>query len=319
MESADTPTQIPLEIQPYPLPIAGYWKRFFASMYDGAIISIVLVTVTLIFREFFFTIGPYGRLFGWGAAVAYFTYYHSSSGGGQTPGKRMMSIVVLTPAGKTLTWQAAFMRAQALCIIILFNNGWQFKPIQQELFGNIIYGAVYIGGLLALIYGIIINRTTRQGPHDLIVGSYVVEQKENYIGYDIPHQPVQHYFRMLIILLIGAFLGVVVQQNQGQDDLLTVLNQDDRYFAFTANRVDDQLTIRAWYGDECEEVECQALIEEIGRVTINTYDEITEIKSLDIILLNKIDVNPILILEVSSVFTRQVEGLRFELTSVPLE
>lgn len=311
--------QLTLEYQPYPLPIAGFWQRFFASLVDSLIISVILLTPTIVFREFFFKIGPYGRFFGWAVAVAYFTYYHSSWGEGQTPGKRMMNITVRNRHGNTLAWQHAFMRAQALCIIILFNFGWQFKPIRQDTFGNIIYGVAYIGGILTIIYGIIINRATKQGPHDLLVGSYVVEKKSEYSGSVVPEQPSAFYFWMVVLLLFGGFIGLSIDRFQDQGDLLKVLNEDDRYYIIVASRIDDRLSIRAWYDDQCEADECERLIEEIRNIAIITYPEISDIKTLEISLVNKIDVNPILILEVSSVFTRQVEGYRFTFSPVPIE
>jgi hypothetical protein len=52
-------------------------------------------------------------------------------------------------------------------------NGWRL-PILNNPILAFITTVIVFGGLLSLIYTFIFNRTTRQGIHDLVVGSYVV-------------------------------------------------------------------------------------------------------------------------------------------------
>ena len=63
---------IPEEIKTFE--IAGFWNRFLAFALDGLILGIPLIILGFVFRDFAFSLGPWGRLLGYGIIFLYWTY-----------------------------------------------------------------------------------------------------------------------------------------------------------------------------------------------------------------------------------------------------
>jgi uncharacterized RDD family membrane protein YckC len=135
----------------------GFLRRLVAYFIDGIILSIVSWILQLIFgapmvldpttgQTATSMMGVVGTLLVIVIEIAYFVYFWSSSG--QTPGKKIMGIKVVTTDGQLVSFGKAFLR----------------------LVGYVISGFVFCLGFIWIIFD-----SNKQGWHDKIAGTYVIK------------------------------------------------------------------------------------------------------------------------------------------------
>lgn len=153
--------------------IAPLWRRGAAFITDWLVLIAIGCLLGLLFQEQFQAMGPWGRLVGFGIALAYFGIMDSHIYQGRTLGKWALRIRVVAHDGASLTVPKALLRAAVFCIPIFLNNatlGAKIDdvalPVLQTL---LVFG---LGG--AILYLLVANRRTRQSVHDLMVGALVV-------------------------------------------------------------------------------------------------------------------------------------------------
>ncbi len=152
-----------------PFPLAPIWRRVLAAVIDVLLLSGVSFALALPLRRAFYWLGPWGRLIGLAFGITYFGLTISHRMGGQSLGMRLVKIGVVTRSGLPPDTPQSFGRAAVLCIIVL-GNAWVLPiPILSTVLSTI--SAI---GIALLIYGFFFNRSTRQGPHDLLFQTYVV-------------------------------------------------------------------------------------------------------------------------------------------------
>ncbi len=153
--------------------IGSFWRRFFAFFVDSLILGIIGFTLGAIFFDTLSQLGPWGKLLGFLIAVPYFAVTESNVGGGRSLGKRLLRLRVVDAQGNTLPFEHSFARYTVFAAPFFLNK--LALPVSKTpwvvfiLLGVIVFG---VGG--ATLYLLIFNRNTRQGLHDLAVGSYVV-------------------------------------------------------------------------------------------------------------------------------------------------
>jgi uncharacterized RDD family membrane protein YckC len=136
------------------------------------------ILMTLPFFETLSRLGTWGRLLGFCLALPYFAILNSKIGNGQTLGKRWMRIQVIDESGRTLNFSRSAVRYVVLAIPYFLNG--LVLPVTRthwaiaSVISLIVFG---VGG--ATLYLVLFNRHTRQGVHDLAVGSYVVNANNN--------------------------------------------------------------------------------------------------------------------------------------------
>ena len=84
---------------------AGWWRRFFAALIDGILLSVVQAILRVFLGE------AAGIGLGLLISIAYFTYFHGSTG--QTPGDTVLSIRVVDlrdGTGRPIGYGRAFIR-----------------------------------------------------------------------------------------------------------------------------------------------------------------------------------------------------------------
>lgn len=162
---ADTPTQTSA--------VGSLWHRFGAYVVDSIILGAVGSGVGNAFFDKLTNLGPWGRLVGFSIAVAYFAILESEVGGGQSIGKRLAKLRVVNAEGNTISFQQSLVRCVVFAVpCFLFNLGLpeaRTPWIVSSLISAVVYG---VGG--STLFLLTFNRDTRQGLHDLSVGSYVV-------------------------------------------------------------------------------------------------------------------------------------------------
>ena len=162
----------PTAVSLYQQKPSGFWRRLAAFLVDCSILGMVGLATGLILTNQFASMGAWGRLVGFFVALLYFGFFNSEHTDGQTPGKRLFKIKVVSTDGAPLSMARAVLRFMPIGIPWFLNN----LPLSgQALFSfwiTLLSVAVFGIGL-SVIYLSIFNRQFRQSAHDLLVGSCV--------------------------------------------------------------------------------------------------------------------------------------------------
>ncbi len=191
--------------------IAGFWRRIIAFAIDAIIIGVIGYLLGFILYEFFVKIGSWARLYGFAIALAYLGIMNSSVGGGQSVGKRIVAIKVVDKNGNVLNIFKSFLRYGILVIPFFLNRA----PISEELlysWAGVVLSILLFGLGLAIIYLFLFNRLSRQSLHDIISGSFVVNENlstEN-VSRDIPAGIWKgHYILVGLFFLLAGVLPLI--------------------------------------------------------------------------------------------------------------
>ncbi len=154
--------------------IGSLWRRIVAFVVDGIIVGIAGTLVALPFFEPLSHLGPWGRLVGFCLALPYFAILNSKIGNGQTLGKRWMHLQVVDEDGNTISFWRSVVR-YALFAVSYYVNGIALPMTRTPWIVSSLISVVIFGVGCATLYLVLFNRHTRQGIHDLAVGSYVAD------------------------------------------------------------------------------------------------------------------------------------------------
>jgi len=158
--------------------IGALWRRIVAFLLDDIIVGVAGALLALPFFEILSRFGAWGRLVGFCVALPYFAILNSKIGNGQTVGKRWMRIQVVDGAGNTLPFLRSAAR-YAVLAIPYFLNGLVIPQASTPWAVTTAMSVIIFGVGGATVYLMLFNRRTRQGIHDLAVGSYVAVAGNN--------------------------------------------------------------------------------------------------------------------------------------------
>jgi uncharacterized RDD family membrane protein YckC len=167
--------------------------------------------ITLPFFEAFSRLGVWGPAVGFCMALPYFAILNSGVSNGQTVGKRLMHLRVIDKSGGTISLWRSFVRYSVLAIPYFLNE--MTLPVTRtprvvpSLIAIVVTG---VGG--TTLYLVLFNRHTRQGIHDLTVGSYVADADND--GPLKTEATWGWHWVILISLLIALFVGTGVLGNK---------------------------------------------------------------------------------------------------------
>lgn len=190
-----------------PRVIAALWRRLLAFCIDAIVLGLAGLVLGYIFFDLFMGLGPAGRLVGYFAGYFYFAIPESSFGNGQSLGKRLLRLQVVDADGSLLSIERSSIR-YTLFAIPWFLNGLPIPLTRTPAAVVFLLGLAVFGLGGATIYLMLFNRNTRQGVHDLAVGSYVVGTAgEGTVRAD----PVWrvHWIVAAVIVILAAVAGVV--------------------------------------------------------------------------------------------------------------
>jgi uncharacterized RDD family membrane protein YckC len=162
-----------MQIPPCNKIISGFWRRILAFIIDAIILWLTGIFLGIFLFDFFAHLGGWGHLVGFCIALVYFGVLNSSIGKGKTVGKRIMKIEVVDKAGNYISLHRSFLRYTILAVPFFLNGVMIPSNVLSSLIEFII-GFIVLGFGGAIIYLYIFNRRTRQGLHDLIMGTYIV-------------------------------------------------------------------------------------------------------------------------------------------------
>lgn len=286
--SVDDSSQPIPPVEPYKLIIAGVWQRLFAGAIDLIILAIIFLIIGVVFRATFFRIGPNARLISFLIGFIYFGYFGSYLADGQSPGKRVMKIAVTDAQGHYLTLKKSHQRAAILSLIMALN-GWNYPMTLIDSFWSFIAYAIFIIGAVTLVYGYLANKVTRQGPHDLLIGAYVVEKPSEYSDYIAPIRPRIHDAMPIVIAWFGILVFWLASTKNPMLDVYKALNKEDAFLGMQVSRNGDVLTVLGWYPENCQPEECDKLLWKLAEITLGNYDDIDQIKKLEVAIINRMD------------------------------
>lgn len=181
--------------------IAGYWHRLGAFAADTLILGFIGFFLGAIFKGYFVELGEWGRLLGFGIALAYFGTMNSKICGGQTIGKRILGLRVVDSLNQTVGVFRAIGRT-AVWGVPFYFNGLQFEPEFATSYAAYALSALLLGGILAILYLYTFNLRTRQSLHDLSAHTFVVH---------VAHAPTTprriwlgHFAIVALLVLVSA-------------------------------------------------------------------------------------------------------------------
>lgn len=164
---AETPTGLTA-----PRAICGFWRRIIALGIDQLLLVAFGHALGLFFFAPFSHLGAWGRLVGFTVGALYFGPLNSTFGGGKTIGKRLANIKVVGQDGMPISLSRSVLR-YSLLFTPLFLNGIEIPVTSRLTF--VFFVTLLTGTSVATIYLYCCNRRTRQSLHDLVAGSYVVD------------------------------------------------------------------------------------------------------------------------------------------------
>jgi uncharacterized RDD family membrane protein YckC len=153
--------------------MAGPWRRLFAFGLDGLLLGVVGACIGLVAYDRLVALGDWGRVLGFAIALAYFGVMDSGLCKGQTVGKRVLGIKVVTANAVPLSLGASTLRAAIFCVPYFLNGAF----IAANAAATWVLVFVIFGVGLSILYLLLFNRRTRQSLHDLAVGAYVVRSE----------------------------------------------------------------------------------------------------------------------------------------------
>ena len=217
------PQPPPLSTTTTAVSVAGFWRRFFAFVIDGVILSIPAFCAGVVLFAQLARLGPWGRLIGFFVALTYFGLMNSALTGGQTVGKRIMKIRVVDLNGSPISVLRSFCRYLILGAPF-FLNGAAIPPHTFDSWVGIVVTVIVFGVGGSIIYLFVFNRRNRRSLHDLLAGTYVI--KVNGAGTaPIPTIWPGHYVVLSLVMLVwivGPFFLKGFAERWGYKELIAL-------------------------------------------------------------------------------------------------
>jgi uncharacterized RDD family membrane protein YckC len=193
----------------------GVWRRVVAFFVDTGVLAVLGLPLGLLLGERFAPVGSPARLVGLLIILPYLGVMGSRFGGGQTLGKRLIGLRVVDVSGQLLSLPRSFARAALLSL------PWIFNGIRFGSLGPIVMATLWVAGILifgvggAIIGTFLLNRPTRQGFHDLLVGSYVIDASG--LGLPVPGVSTRRPLAASTIWMAIVVVATTVMLVKGPD------------------------------------------------------------------------------------------------------
>ncbi len=144
-----------------------------------------------------------GHLVGFAIALVYAAMFESRWGGGRTPGKRLLDVTIVGRDGALLSPLRAALRGGIFSALLLCTGlGWFVRrvPVLDVVLNDV--GMLATAATLLLF---LFNLRTRQGLHDLAVGSFVVRGRSLPAPTGVMRAPV--FATCICIAALSALFG----------------------------------------------------------------------------------------------------------------
>jgi uncharacterized RDD family membrane protein YckC len=198
------PTPVNEDSQLIP-PFGSVSRRFAAYIVDSIVLSIVGIGIGIVFFDKLWELGLWGRLVGFFAGSIYFASLECGIGKGQSLGKRWMKLRVVDVQGNCISFARSLSRFTIFAIpSLLYGLRIPDTRTPWIVSSFIFLVIVWLGG--STLYLICFNDQSRQGVHDLAVGSFVVyyDHSGPVNAKPIPRLHVHILIAMLAIITASA-------------------------------------------------------------------------------------------------------------------
>jgi len=183
-----------------------FWNRVGAYFIDILVLGLIGFILGLFLKDTFVQLGSQALLVGFIISLIYFGLGNSKILNGQTLGKRALKLRVVDKNLDSISFQKSLLRTLIYTVPYFFinyglNGTTQFSTI------FIAKGIILSSFLIVLPIHFILNTSTRQAIHDLILKTYVVELSA-YPGQQLKKSKLSPiiYSGAALIILIGLFV-----------------------------------------------------------------------------------------------------------------
>ncbi|ACL69718.1 RDD domain containing protein [Halothermothrix orenii H 168] len=180
-------------------------KRFLAFLLDIVILCFIIFIIGKSGKNIWISIGKWDWIVGFLVSIAYFGLFNSAIGKGKTPGKRLFKIKVVNKKGRYLSVTRSVLRAAILFFPYFFSTGLiilHYKTLFR------IYLTIIITMVISLLYFFLFNNKSHQSLHDLILNTYVVNEKVK-VDKKIKAE-FKNYLKHLAIITVIIFTGILI-------------------------------------------------------------------------------------------------------------
>jgi len=186
--------------------ICGFWQRIWAILIDMIMLCILGAISGYFLEDFYVSLGQWGILIGLAVFLIYFGLLNGPVGKGQTLGKKLLKIRVVTKQGTAPSLAVSSLRAGIFSILFIFN-GFNLTPSPISFYLVTISFIIELGFKYGFIYFYLFNRKTRQSLHDLICHTYVVKTEPSGTVNTTKIANIHYivYASFLVLLTAGSF------------------------------------------------------------------------------------------------------------------
>lgn len=185
-------------------------RRVGALVIDAAVLVSVGFVLGWVFESYFVELSVWARAIGFVIALLYFGVLNSELNNGQTIGKRLLAIRVVDLHNESIKLDVSLLRSLIL-ITPFFVQGSGLPGALLHSFWIYPVSLILFGGLVSTAYLMVFNRRTRQGPHDWICKTFVVNVESD------PQRPepiwLGHSVTVGFVLVLSLALPAAVQQS----------------------------------------------------------------------------------------------------------
>ena len=198
-------------------------RRFFAFLIDSIIIGLAGNLSGLFFGDLYAQLGNSGLIIGCIVVLLYFGICNSRITNGQTLGKKLLKIRVVNRKSDPISVPKSFLRALCFAVFMLINGSSLSNSFFLPLV--IILGTLTFSIPILEIYYIIVNKSTLQSLHDLLIDSFVVSAKsEGNISYANKKSFLYGGLVIPVILLITFAVINLFAKNTYVADMVKIID-----------------------------------------------------------------------------------------------
>lgn len=205
------------------------FKRLLSFLIDLTILAFVGLLLGLIFEDFFFKIGTFGKIIGFFLAGLYFSFLENDKSIGQSIGKKILKIKVVHVSGNSLSFIRSFLR-YSIWGICYYINGMNFSGLKYESLYSSIGTILLFGGGFIIPFLFVFNRKTKQSLHDLCFSTYVIDIKYKQ---DLEKEKINKYLIPVGIIIPLIAFTILFTANTGNNQ--TNVSELDNYRTIVTN------------------------------------------------------------------------------------
>ncbi len=129
-----------------------------------------------------------------------------------------------------------------------------------------------------------------------------------YSQYRAPQRSKSNEVIPVCLAIFGALVALFANSLNPLSDLYETVNKDlpDEVFRVEVTRTNDTLTILVWTKDKCEPERCNEILSPILWNTLQTYEDLEALETIEIAIINRVDFGFGLTVDIQPLFYKEV-------------